>query len=108
MCRRCQTKIDQAYGVLLSNHDIVWFNISVDHILRVAMINCLEKLLHISGGSLFCECLIFLLDNFLIHGHAFDIFHYEINVFLIVVSFIIFDDVGVVKSVQSGDFIIDI
>ena len=75
MCRRCKTKIDQAHGVLLSNHDIVWFNISVDHIQRVTMIDCLEKLLHISRGALFCECLIFLLNDLLIHGHAFDIFH---------------------------------
>ena len=75
MWRSSQSKIDQSNSVLLSNHDIVWFNISVDHIQRVTMIDCLEKLLHISGGALFCECLIFLLNDLLIHGHAFDIFH---------------------------------
>ena len=107
---RCssQSKIDQSNSVLLSNHDIVWFNISVDHIQRVTMIDCLEKLLHISGGALFRECLIFLLNDLLIHGHAFDIFHDEIDVFLIIVSFIILDNVGVVEGVERGDLVIDI
>ena len=108
MCRRCKTKIDQAHGVLLGNHDIVWFDISVDHILCVTMIYCLEKLLHISGCALFCECLILLLDNFLVHRHTFDVFHDEIDVFLIIVSFVILDNVWMVECVQSGDFVIDI
>ena len=103
MCRWCQTEINQSDGVLLSNHDIVWFDISVDHILCVAMINGLEKLLHISSGAYFCKCLIFLLYNFLVHGHPFDVLHDEIDVFLIVVSFIVPYNIGVVKGVERGN-----
>ena len=72
------------------------------------MIYCLEKLLHISGSALFCESLILLLDNFLIHWHTFDIFHDEIDVFLVIVSFVILDNVGMIEGVECGDLVIDI
>ena len=72
------------------------------------MIYCLEKLLHISGCALFCECLILLLDNFLVHRHTFDVFHDKIDVFLVIVSFVILDNVGMVEGVECGDFVIDI
>ena len=72
------------------------------------MIYCLEKLLHISGGTLFCKCLILLLHNFLVHWHTFDIFHNEVDVLLIIVRFIVLDNVGMVEGVECGDFVIDI
>ena len=92
---------------MLSDHNIIWFNISVDHIQRVTMINCLEKLLHISGGALFCKCLILLLHNFLVHWHSFNIFHDEVDVFLIIVSFVILDNVGVVQLVENCNLLHD-
>ena len=108
MCRRRQSEIDQAHRVLLSNHDIVWLDVSVDHILRMTMVNRLKELLHISSCCNFCECLVFLLYNFLVHWHSLDILHDEIDVFLIVVSFIILDNVGMVESVERGDLVVDI
>ena len=72
------------------------------------MVNRLKELLHVCSCSIFCECLIFLLHNFLVHGHSPDVLHDEIYVFLIVVSFIILDNVGVVKRVERCDLVVDV
>ncbi len=104
---RCcsETKIDQTHCIFFCDHYVVWFDVTMHDLLGVTMVNCLEKTLHVFSGLSFSKCLILLLADFVVKGHSGDIFHHQIDVFLIVVSFVILYNVGVVKSVKCSNFV---
>lgn len=69
------------------------------------MIDCLEQTLHVASCTLLRESLISLLGNLVEKGHTGNILHDKVDVFLVVVSLIVLDNIGVVKRVENCDFL---
>ena len=79
----------------------------MDDVLRMAMIECLEQLLHILGSDRFSKCLVLLLRDLVEKGLSCDVLHHQIDVLLIVVRFVILDDVWVIQLVENRHFFHD-
>ena len=76
-------------------------------VLSVAMIDRLEKLLHVARGLNLVECLILLFSDSLEQRLARDVLHHEVDVLEIVIGLVVLDDVGVVEGMQDGDLLHD-
>jgi hypothetical protein len=62
--------------VVFYDHDIFWFDVSVDHAVGVAVVDSLKKLLHILGGLFLREDLVFLFNYFVEQRNSIDEFHH--------------------------------
>ena len=71
------------------------------------MIYSLKQTLHIPRRCRFCKRLIGLLSDLFEKLSTGDVFHDQVNVFLIVVGLVILYDIRMVKGVQDGDFLHD-
>ena len=79
----------------------------MDDILSMTMIDSLEERFHIPTGNFLRECLVLLLGDFLEKLRTRHILHDQVDVLLIVVSFVILDDIWVIKWVQNVDLFHD-
>lgn len=70
-------------------------------ILRVTMVNGLEQRFHVAGRLRLSEGLVLLLANLLEKRHTWDELHYQVDIFRIVICFIVLDDVRMIKPMQS-------
>ena len=77
----------------------------MDNVLRMAMINCLEQLLHVRACLLFSERLVVLFADFVVQRKSCDHFHDQVNVLLVIVRLIVLDDVGMVERIQCLYFL---
>ena len=73
-------EVDEANRVIVCDHDVVGFDISMHDVLCVAMINRLEELLHVACSFCLIECLILLFSDSLEQGLARDVLHDEVDV----------------------------
>lgn len=100
-----KTEVDQTYRVVVGDHDIVRLDIPMNDILRVTMVDRLEQTFHVACRGRLSERLIGLLCYFLEQLGACDVFHDQVDVFLVVVGLVVLNDVGMVKRVQDRDFL---
>jgi len=66
----------------------------------MAVLNSLCQLLYILTTLFFIECFVFLESDFIEQFHTLNIFHNKVNVFGVIVSFEVLNDVGVVQSIE--------
>ena len=71
----------------------------------VAMIDSLEKALNISCRLLLSESCILTLTDLFIEGDTCDVLHDQEYLVVVVVGFVVLDNIGVVESVQSRDLV---
>ena len=103
-----EAKINQAHRIISSYHNVIRFDVSVEDILRVTVIDSLEKALHVVGGLLLREHLIDLLADLVEKGHSIDVLHDQVDVHCVIIGLIVLDDVGVVECVQSCNLVHDV
>jgi len=56
-----ETEVYELNQIRVSNHDILWFNVSVNYILNVTVFNCLCELLDVPAALLLAKCLVLLI-----------------------------------------------
>ena len=61
--------------VVLRQHNVLGFNVSVNYAARMAVVNSREELPHVLGGLFLSEHLARLLSNLLEQRHTIDILH---------------------------------
>ena len=64
-CSFRETEINELHFVILGDHDIVGFDISMDNVLRMTMVDSIEKLFHVTCCSGLREGLVLLLCDLL-------------------------------------------
>ena len=69
----------------------------------MAMVYGFEKLKHIMGSHFLTKSLAFLVTDFIKHFLTFHVLHNQVQIFLVIVSFKIVHDVGVIKFIQNID-----
>ena len=79
----------------------------MNNILRVTMVNRIEKSFHVTCCGSLCEGLVFLLSDFLEKLLSRDELHHQVNVLLIVVSLVILDDIRVIELMHNRNFLHD-
>ena len=79
----------------------------MDNILGVAMIDRLEERFHVAGCNVLRKGLVFLLGDFFEKLSSIDIFHDQVDVLLIVVRFVILDNVWMIEFVENRNFLHD-
>ncbi len=79
----------------------------MNDVLSVAMVQSLEQLSHVSGCSCLCKSLVLLLSDLVEKRLSGNVLHHQVDVLLIVVCFVVLDDVRVVKLVKDADFFHD-
>ena len=79
----------------------------MNNILGVAMIDRLEERFHVAGSNVLRKGLVFLLGDFFEKLSSIDIFHDQVDVLLIVVRFVILDNVWMIEFVENRNFLHD-
>ena len=77
------------------------------NVLCVAVVDGLEQLFHVVSGLILTKSLIVLLRNSIEQRLARNELHDQVDILLVVVGFIILDDVGVVQLVENCDLLHD-
>ena len=77
------------------------------HILGMTVIDRLEKGTHVRGSLLLGKCLVLLLAYLFEQRLPWNVFHYQVNEFCIIVGLVIFYDVRVIQCIQGHDLIHD-
>lgn len=77
----------------------------MDNSLGMAMIDCLEQLLHVSCSFELSESLILLLGNLVKQLTATYVFHHQIHVLAVIVGLEIFHNVWMVKAIEYSYFL---
>ena len=72
----------------------------MDYALRMHMIDSHEQLLHVACSFLLCESFTSFVCDFIEEFTAIDVFHHEVEEFIVIIGFEILDDVRVIKFVQ--------
>ena len=76
-------------------------------VLRVAMIQRLEQLSHVLGRCRLRERLILLFRDLVEEGLPCHVLHHQVHILLVVVRFVVLDNVGVVELVQNAHLLHD-
>ena len=84
--------------------DIVWFNVSVDYLLRVQRVQCQQDLLYDVPYLIFCEALLSL--HYSIKVTSADKLGHYIKVPITFQHLDYFYDIGVVDALQSTVFVV--
>ena len=79
----------------------------MDNILGVAMIDRLEERFHVASGNILRKSLVGLLGDLFEKLSSIDIFHDQVDVLLIVVRFVILDDIWMVERVKNRNLLHD-
>ena len=54
----CKSEINQFYFIFLTKHNVLRFDVSMNNILRMTMLQCFEKLEHISSTYFFIKIIL--------------------------------------------------
>lgn len=100
-----KTEVDQSDWASLSDHDILWLDISMDDVASMTMIDSSKQVLHVASGNLFIESLVLLGCDHLEELEALDILHHQVDVLLVIVSLVVLYNVGVVQLVENSNFL---
>lgn len=92
-----EAKVNDFELVVFIQHDVLGFDVSVSNSLGVHVANSSKKLLHVLLSTLFRQFLIVRTCDLFEQFTAIDIFHYKINLLLVLIRLIIFHDVGVIE-----------
>ena len=92
-----QTKVDKAHCVVSCNHDVIWFYISMNNVLSMAMVDSLEQTAHVTCSLRLRKGLILLLSDLIEELGARHVLHHQVDVLLIVVRFVVLDDIGMIE-----------
>ena len=79
----------------------------MDNILGVAMIDRLEERFHVASGNILRKSLVGLLGDLFEKLSSIDIFHDQVDVLLIVVRFVILDDIWMIERVKNRNLLHD-
>ena len=91
-----QSEINQFKLSILCKHNIFRFDISMDNPLTVHMIASTEQFFHIICSYFLAKYIIILLGYLLEKLSSADVFHHKINIFIIIICLIIFDNIRMV------------
>ena len=80
----------------------------MNDILRMAMVDRLEELLHVVRRLPLSKYLVYLLAYLLEEWHSRDVLHYQVNIHSIVVGLVVFNNAGVIECMQCSYLIHDI
>ena len=92
-----QAEVNQFELSVVSDHNVFWFDISVNNSLGVHVVQSSEQFLNVLVGNHLVKYLIFLLSNLVEQLSTSDVFHHKVNVSVVLVSFVVPHDVGVVE-----------
>ena len=73
----------------------------------MAVVDCLEQLLHVVRSLSLAESLVLLLGDFVEQLLAADVLHHQVDVLVVIVSLEVLDDVRVVQFVKDRHFFND-
>jgi hypothetical protein len=71
-----QSKVDELDLVVFYEHDIFWFDVSVNYAVCMTVVDSFKELLHILGSLLLTKDLVFLVNYFLEQWDSINEFHY--------------------------------
>ena len=69
----------------------------------MTMVYGFEKLKHVMGSHFLAKSLAFLVTDFIKHFLTFHVLHNQVQILLVIVSFKVVHDVGVIQLVQYID-----
>ena len=95
------------YHVIISYHDFFWFDITVQYVLCMTVIDSLEQLLHVVGSFEFIKLSIRLLADFLKQSLALNELHDQVDEFHVVVSFVVLNYVGMIELAENSDLLLN-
>lgn len=92
-----QPEVNQLDLAIVRKHDVLGFDIAMDDTLGVHVVACTQQLLQVLGCLLLRKNLIFLFGNLVEKLASADILHDKIYILLVYISFIILNDIRVIK-----------
>ena len=103
-----EAKVDDFQLVVFVQHDVLRFYVSVNNALRVHVANCSKELLHVLLSILFRKYLVLRTFDFFEEFTAIDVFHDKINLALVLIGLIVFDDVSMIQPRKILHFLPDL
>ena len=103
-----QAKIKETNWAGIGNHHICWLDVSVYDTVGVAMIDGLEKLIHVTSDLPLAHQLLAFWCDLIDKLDAVDELHHKVEILVVVVGLVVRNDVWMVKLGQNCDFFHDL
>ena len=102
-----ETEVDDFEFIVFVQHYVLRFDVSVDNTLGVHVADCSKKLFHVFLSNPLRQDLVILIFYFFEQFTAVDVLHRKIEISLVLVGFIVFYDIRVIKLGQRLHFLSD-
>ena len=94
-----KAEINKFHFIVGVQHDIFWFYIPMDYVLRVAMLHRAHQFYHVFGDNFFVNVIFFF--DFCENVTAGTQLHAKVNKLMIIIGFKILDYVGMINMIHN-------